>query len=428
MPDYTATFEVLGTFARAFGTLHNFARRNLKLTEGGETIRSLDRLRQDFVDVLNDSGPERDTLAGVAVLSGAAAAADGWMAALEQTLDQWVRTALAAELNVNGTRDEILHELARAMHADSQSVKPNIVALDAITARATNAGNAALLASIRTVTPAEDEIDDERVRDGRVTLECIRDAVRHRLPVGHEEFRVLPGLNARVLPVNVGPHGDPRNAVKDGAFEDWDNGAPEHWSIDSGASVFSREESLTLFGSHALRVSGDGATSAELLQALTEHEPPLQAGSFYAMGAWVRVVSHTVGSVTLDLLVDGDPSGLALTIDGSTPVGEWLHVGGFEYLPRASFPNKVTVRVRCDSSFDGAVVLDGLSLGRAVDVPGAGLRLALMQGPQPAQAGDRFSIDTSSDNAGAFQTFARDRLGVALPSDDTPTISDALAE
>jgi hypothetical protein len=88
------------------------------------------------------------------------------------------------------------------------------------------------------------------------------------------------------------------------------------------------------------------------------------------------------------------------------------------------------VRVRCSSDFDGVVHVDGVSLAPATEVPHAGVRLALFQGPTAPQAlmfGDRYTMDTTSDEAGAFQTFARDRLSLALPSDASPTIDDALA-
>jgi hypothetical protein len=120
-----------------------------------------------------------------------------------------------------------------------------------------------------------------------------------------------------------------------------------------------------------------------------------------------------------------------LPIDGSTPTEEWLHVGGFEYLPRGSFPNKVALRIRCSGDFDGVIQLDGASFAPAADVPHAGLRVALFQGanaPQALPFADRYTVDTSSDDAGAFQTFARDRLGIALPSNASPTINDALAQ
>ncbi len=102
-----------------------------------------------------------------------------------------------------------------------------------------------------------------------------------------------------------------------------------------------------------------------------------------------------------------------------------------EYLPRASFPNKVKARVACSGDFDGEVFIDGLSLAPAAEVPHAGVRVAIFEGagaPQATPIADRYTIDTSSDEAGALQVFARDRLGVALPSSGTPTVSDTLAE
>ncbi len=52
MPNYTAIFEVLGQYARAFRQIDNLAARNLEFSSGGETFRSLDKLREQFVDVL----------------------------------------------------------------------------------------------------------------------------------------------------------------------------------------------------------------------------------------------------------------------------------------------------------------------------------------------------------------------------------------
>ena len=84
MPDYTAIFEVLGQYARAFTQIDNLATRNLHITEGDESFRSLDRLREEFIDVLNDNGHERDRLDAVAILTDAARIASGWSTQLER--------------------------------------------------------------------------------------------------------------------------------------------------------------------------------------------------------------------------------------------------------------------------------------------------------------------------------------------------------
>jgi hypothetical protein len=186
-----------------------------------------------------------------------------------------------------------------------------------------------------------------------------------------------------------------------------------------------------LFGGGSLKIDGDGATAGDLRQDLAGRDPPLESGRMFALGAWFRVVAHTAGSVTIDLLVNGVGSTLELTVDGSTPTGQWLHKGGFEYLPRASFPNQVKVRIACSADFDGVVLIDGVSLAPAAEVSHAGVRVAVFEGalaPQALPVADRYTIDTSSDDESAFQTFARDQLGVALPSDASPTISDTLAE
>lgn len=431
MPDYTEIFEALGVFARAFATFDNIASRDLEISEGGETFRSLDRLRQQFAAVLNDSPHERDALQALTLLNTAAETARGWSVPLDGALDAWIRGALAHELNATGaSREQILQELTRAMHADSQSVAANDVAVGAVSAAASNAGDAACYVTGETVDAGESVIADERVRNQRVLIECTRDNARHRVPVGQEEFRIRPehgqAVGARVVPVSVGALRDPRNAVQDGAFHD----GLEHWEVVEGASVFDADEALKLFGAGSLKITGDGATEGELRQDFANREPALESGRFFALGAWVYVASHAAGSVIIDLLVDGQPSALALTVDGSTATEEWLHIGGFEYLPRASFPNKVQLRVRCGSDFDGVIHVDGISVAPATPVPHAGLKVALFQGAKPPQAApiaDRYTVDTSSDEAGSFQTFARDRLATALPSSETPTINDNLA-
>jgi hypothetical protein len=186
-----------------------------------------------------------------------------------------------------------------------------------------------------------------------------------------------------------------------------------------------------LFGAASLVISGDGATAGDLQQDLLERDPVLESGRAYGLGVWVYVASHSSGSVTLDLLVNGGGSTLGLVVDGSTPTGQWVHMGGFAYLPRASFPNKVKVRIRCSADFSGVVHLDGVSLAPGTEVPHAGVRVALFEGAQAPQAlpiTDRYVIDTSSDDAGAIQTFSRDRLGVVWPSSGSPTVDDSFAE
>lgn len=434
MPDYTSIFEVLGVYARAFTQLANLADRNLELEESGETFRSLDRLREQFLDVLNDSPAERDCAEAVALLAEAARTARGWSVQLRAQLDACLRGFVAAELGARGLgAREVAQRLAQAMFADGESVEACAVALGAVEARPENAGDAQCYASIRTVDQGENEVDDERARSQAVAIECIRDAAHHRLAPGHEEFRVTPEfgppVSLRVIPVTSGDFPDARNAVLDGAFESHDGADFDHWAVNAGGGVFSRDTGVKLFGTGSLKLTGNGATAGDLRQDMAARDPALASGAWFGFGAWVRVASHSAGSVTLDLLLDGVAAG-ALTVDGGTPTGQWLHKGELVYLPRATFANKVVVRVRCSGDFDGVVNVDGVSLAPATEVPHAGLGLCLFAGAQAPQAlpiADRFDLATTSDDAGAFQAFARDQLGLALPSDDPATIDDELA-
>ena len=436
MPSYTSLFEVFGVYARAFAQFENLADRNLYFSSGGETCRSLDRLRSEFAGVMNGDADERDRLDAVTLLSDAARTTRGWASQLDLSLDAWVRGGVASALDIAGaTRADVLAALARKMAADNESIAANAVAAGSVTAAATNVGTCNCYVSKKTVDPEENLVDDQRITNQSIVVECARDAAHHRVTVGAEEFRIVPeegaAMRTLMIPVTYGDTASYRNMVMDGAFDLEDAGEFDHWEKISGGSVFSRDTGTKLFGDGSLKVTGNGATAGEMIQDLADRDPALPSGMMYVLGAWVYVGSLSAGTVTVDLLVDGNASTLQLVVNGSTATAQWLHLGGFEYLARSTFPNKVKVRVHCSSDFNGAVYVDGVSLAPATEVPHAGVRVAIFEGATAAQAApiaDRFTFATTSDETGAFQSFFRDRLAIALPTAGSPTLSDSLAE
>ncbi|MCF6228232.1 MAG: hypothetical protein L3J82_06150 [Planctomycetes bacterium] len=431
MPDYITIFEVLGQYARAFGTLENLANRDLKITSGGETIRSLDKLQREFIDVLNDSASERAALQPVEILSDASRAVEAWKQQLHGALDRWITKNLAEELGfVSTDKQKILLELRRQMLSDSKTVKVNSVALNSVSAASTNVGNAALLAGIKTVNDSETILNNELISDATIDLRCVQDAVHDRLPEGHELFRSTAG-DLRIVPVTIGDFTDARNVITDGAFDKISGSDFAHWAKISGGSVASQETSDVQFGTGALKITGDAATALDLQQDLKARDPSLPSGQFYGLGAWIKVSTYSAGSVTIDLLIDGVASTEILTIDASIATGSWLHVAVMTYLARSVYPNKVKVRIRCSSTFNGTVLIDGLTLAPATKLGKSGINAILFQGvvaPQSRPVADRYGVDTSSDDAGSFQTFLRDELAVIMPSSASPTVSETLAE
>lgn len=431
MPDYITIFEVLGQYARAFRTLENLANRDLKITSGGETIRSLDKLKREFLDVLNDSTSERAALQPVEILSDATRSIDAWKQQLHGALDHWITNNLAEELGFASTdKQKILLELRRQMLSDSKTIEVNSVALDSVSTASTNVGNATLLAGIKTVDDAETVLDNELISNATIDLRCVQDAVHDRLPEGHELFRSTAG-DLRIVPVTIGDFTDARNVITDGAFDKISGSDFAYWTKVSGGSVAAQETSDVQFGTGALKITGDAATALDLQQDLKDRDPSLPSGQFYGLGAWIKVSSHTAGSVTIDLLIDGVASSETLTIDGSTATGSWLHMAVMTYLPRSVYPNKVKVRVRCSGTFDDTVLIDGLTLAPATKLGKSGINAILFQGvvpPQSQPVADRYGVDTSSDDAGSFQTFLRNELAVVMPSSASPTVSETLAE
>lgn len=436
MIDYTSIFEVLGVFARAFTQIDNNANRNLTFTGSGDTFRSLDNLREDFLDVLNDSVSERDALTAVQVLTDAKDLLLASDQRLGDALNRWIQTGLAEALGTGETSVAgVLRALQRAMHDDSESVSENAVTVSGVSAHAENVTDSRLYVTNQTIDAGEAEIDDERARNQTIHVECVRDHATHNTPEGEEEFVITPEVGPRAtlrsIPVTQSVQIHPRNVITDATFQDETTGDFDHWTKHAGGSVFTRDIAAKRFHDASLKVTGDGATAGELRQDLVDRSPVMASGRHWALGAWVYVTSHTAGSVTVDLLVDGVASSLALVVDGSTATGQWLHLAGFEYLSRETYPNRVFARVRCSSDFDGVVNVDGICLAPATVIPHAGVQAALFQGATLPHAGaipDRFSFSTTNDEAGTFQTFARERLSVALPSDSTSTINDSLAE
>lgn len=431
MPDYTSIFEVLGQYARAFKTINNLAQRDLKVGSGDDVIRSLDKLKREFLDVLNDSPLERSALQPLEIISDAVRMTSAWKQQLEGALEYWIVNNMAPELGITGAaKTVVLLELRRQMNADAKSVNANIVALDSVTASASNVGNAALLASIKTVNDSETVVDNELVKDSVIELRCVQDAVHDRLPEGHELFRSVFG-DLRVIPVTIGDFVDSRNVIADGSFDKLSAADFTYWTKVSGGSVASQETSDIQFGVGALKIVGDASTALDLQQDLKDRDPALPAGQFYGFGLWIKVSTYTAGSVTIDLLIDGVESTESLVLDGSTTTGQWLHEAVMIYLPRTVYPNKVKARIRCSSTFNGTILIDGVTLAPATKLGASGIQGVLFQGkeaPQSSPLADGYVIDTSSDDAGSFQVFIRDELQVALPSSGSPTFSDTLAE
>ncbi len=300
MIDYTSIFEVLGVFARAFTQIDNNANRNLTFTGSGETFRSFDNLREDFLDVLT----------AVQVLTDAKDLLLASDQRLGDALNRWIQTGLAEALGTGETSVAgVLRALQRAMHDDSESVSENAVTVSGVSAHAENVTDSRLYVTNQTIDAGETEIDDERARNQTIHVECVRDHATHNTPEGEEEFVITPEVGPRAtlrsIPVTQSVQIHPRNVITDATFQDETTGDFDHWTNHAGGSVFTRDIAAKRFHDASLKVTGDGATAGELRQDLVDRSPVMASGRHWALGAWVYVTSHTAGSVTVDLLVDG---------------------------------------------------------------------------------------------------------------------------
>lgn len=437
-------------YADLFGALGSIlARLNEANTYRGTTLPAGVATLENVFDTYPDQ------IDGLYAALRAQQSAGGSLPSYLRTL---ARNTVIAAVNAYQTQPDnslttALATLVSWMEADGQTVAANIVGAT-ITEGIGNIGNAHLILSKRTRTGRF----MENLYAEAIAIACTTDAQADTVAEGNEVFTVRgqqvvsdplswlwpggSGSNASLVvvdPLILDGGTGTRNALTNGSFETWSGSpaTPTSWTIRVGTagSTILRSSSIRYDGSACLSFAGDGATASTVDQPVMA--APLEV---VHVCCWAKVDSAPAAGVLEVALVDG--SGVITTDEQGTSnsFGTSLTTIGTTFLPLfgafrtpAVLPPTLRLRVRLSTplSTGRTAYVDKLSLARPVQLYPQGLYLSCHAGNIPVISFDSFTVTTTNDRAGEFQTgfdrlFGMRGLGLLLPSAVSPTISDAL--
>jgi hypothetical protein len=348
-----------------------------------------------------------------------------WIASLKSTADKTLQALQPALFAPNNSIATILPLLLAQMNNDTQSIKSCAVTISSATASGTNVGNGILVTSKKTYSGS----DNQLLITESLICRCVNDSTP-----GSEQFQLV---GSPVQPVASGSASrgsgtatfSPSNMLVNGSFATFSaTNLPANWIISAGSSSITQETSLIHSpAGGALKLSGNGTiTTITLAQTLAQRFPqytPLAFGGWLRKNGTVTAGSNLkvwiTGSGISDIvLYNADPNGLttsyALTnvfsgMGAETPI--------------------LTVNVSWTAAnaagASAILLLDDLVVAKPTIFGGAAYQL--YRGAADFKIGDSFTIATTNDYAGIFQTFLGRFYGVTLPSSGSPTISDSLA-
>ena len=188
-------------------------------------------------------------------------------------------------------------------------------------------------------------------------------------------------------------------------------------------------------GGKAVEFDSDGSQLTELRQRALN----LKSETPYAFNGWFKTDSVPVaGVLTIDLYdgsaVINDSEGTANSFTISAPglTTSYVAYNGAFRLPRV-LPPVVYLRIRISTgvSNTSSVYIDHCALTEMTELYTSGLYAALFSGAANFANGDTFTIATTNDRAGEFQTwfdrnFDMRAKRLLLPSSASETISDLL--
>lgn len=357
----------------------------------------------------------------------------GWTTA-HKTLADSILSALQSELVVpNGNMETILPALAAQMKKDEETVLLNTVTVSAVASATTNIGNGTLVVSKANI--AGD--DDQRIIAESVSVLCVGDRISGGA-AGYETFTIagLPANAAASYKTRgngsltaFGVHYS--NRLTNGSFDSFSSNTPASWTISAGAAGTNVLENTTLVhpasGGSALRLVAGAATRVTLSQTPTSLNPD----NVYCLGAWLRKAGTVAAGGTLNVYIGG--TGMTpvpiFNADPATLTTSYALVNAFVRFPNG-VPFDVKVYIDWTVGTGGAaaeILIDDLAMPTCVSF--GHVYYAMFRGSTDFIKGDKFTLTTTNDYVGAFQTFFGRFYNTMLPSAaaESNTIDDALA-
>jgi len=266
-----------------------------------------------------------------------------------------------------------------------------------------------------------------------VTLTCSSDSESTGSIRGSEQF-VITGTNAASSGYssggeNVGQLGtitaidNAATPVTDGSFEGWTSSTVLSSWTDESTSPCIEQSSNTVYGTgYSLKVLQN---DAEMSLSQVVPNSALQRRKSYFISAWAAKDTDVANDPLFTISIGDDNgtfSGVGLDL---TPTGTaWEHFY-LQIIPPDEIVGDIVISLSsfADSSAD-SILVDNITI-----VPCeyfSGVALAVTTGPDKFLLNDKISFTLSNNDTGKFQTYFRKAYKVQLPTDATPTISDAL--
>lgn len=359
---------------------------------------------------------------------------------------------LASPIQLDSTT--IIPELAKQMIADSETIDNSAVVIGAPTAITGNVGNGTIyttgtLDGISEPSPGfppqtfyRGKLTELAVPSELMSISCIQDSDTDLLSEGQETFRIEgqpgpvsgsfdwrsegSGVSLTLSTLNT------FDVIANRDFENADVNNFTNWDVESGAEgteILQETVSAEVFrGKSALALVGTG-TDATLRQTIPVEL--LQPNGLYLFTVAVKGDAAADGSLDIAFVSDSGEytaSGTEkISLDSTALQGlsGGYALQSFYWMIPASIPDDLKLEIKYSGGTAGTIRVDSITFGRMTYANGVGF--AIVAGATPFVRGDRFSVQV--DNAeGVFQRFFRRQYHLQMPSSNSPTRADALAQ
>jgi hypothetical protein len=379
-------------------------------------------------------------------------ATDSWRAILARYVSARLldRTSVVDQLGVVAPSiATVIDALISDMSSAPQTVKRQAVTVGSPAAGASNVGDGSLLVTkvLDGFNKPSRDILARRVYAGlssevtapaeTFTLQCTADSYSGGATSGAERFSLQgfvqsaaanhaaegSGIGAAIT--SAGATAMPAN----GGFDAFTNNAPNSWTVAAGTvgtHIGPAGSSDTYRGANALKLTGDGALAAIQLRQSVAMTP---LRMYAVMVRLKKTASATSGTVVIE------PTGTGFTADSNQKISVAVNTLTTSYVLYSMFlmapatrPSDWSIRIGWQGTPNASqsVFVDDLRIAPVTYHGGIGFAIA--PGDTPFTIGDSFSVGVTNNAAGVFQEFFRRVYRVQLPSADSPSISDSLAE
>lgn len=403
----------------------------------GTTLMGSGSGADEILDQFND---RRDLVGGVqGNFEGFASAMEGWESQLKRVADG-VLADLQSELNSpSAAPATILPLLAQRMIADGQTLDASTVSASLSSTATTNVGNGVLLLSVL----GPDGQPDQRIFSETLTVRCSDDRFGGA-SAGQERLRITGFPAQRVTSYRTQGSGSYEgltvsagaNLLANGDFETFTTAnTPDNWTLGTGAVAGSTvlAESTLLHAATstaALRLASNATTSAMTVsQSLSD---AVHVYRRYAAGVWLRKNGTVNAGSTLQIAIKGTGFTTVnlFNADPSTLTTAYaLHSAWFgtaEQIP-SDLRMEIAWTNATASGATGQVLIDDAAVVAGVSF--SYVYYAIFRGSVDLVVGDEWTVTTTNDEAGVFQSFFGRFYDAQLPSvtNGSETIADSLA-